>query len=98
MFYEIPKNTDLTNTSYRCYKETEEAVYIEYNEGFIGEDWEKISEKQAKKIAPEWFEEHEPVHQPTQMDRIETMLNTLTTDTVTTESVNTAISEGVNEV
>lgn len=98
MFYKIPKNTDLKNTSFRCCKETEGAIYIEYNEGFIGEDWEEIGVEQMREIAPEWFEAHVPVHLPTQMDRIETMLNTLAADTVTTESIMTAVAEGVNEV
>ena len=36
--------------------------------------------------------------EPTQLDRIESALSILTADTVTEESINTAISEGVNEV
>lgn len=48
---------------------------------------------------PEYTPPEEPITpEPTQMDRIESMLTILTADTVTAESINTAISEGVNEV
>ena len=40
----------------------------------------------------------EPTPEPTQLDRIESTLAILTADTVTAESIDTAISEGVNEV
>lgn len=44
-------------------------------------------------------EPEEPiVPEPSQMDRIEEMLNALTSDTVTAKSIDTAILEGVNEV
>ena len=42
--------------------------------------------------------EEPTVPEPTQMDRIEEMLNALTADTVTAENISAAISEGVNEV
>ena len=46
-----------------------------------------------------WPAPEEPIPpKPTQMDRIEEMLNALTADTVTAESISAAISEGVNEV
>ena len=44
-------------------------------------------------------EENEPVEKPhSQLDRIEEKLNVLTADSVTIESIETAIAEGVNEV
>ena len=44
-------------------------------------------------------EPEEPITpEPTQMDRIESMLTTLTSDTVSADSISTAIEEGVNEV
>ena len=55
-----------------------------------GEVFEPVS------IAPE---ENEPVEKPrSQLDRIEEKMNVLTADSVTTESIEAAISEGVNEV
>lgn len=55
-----------------------------------GEVFEPVS------IAPE---ENEPVEKPhSQLDRIEEKLNALTADSVTTESIEAAILEGVNEV
>ena len=45
---------------------------------------------------PESDSHSEPT--PTQLDRIEETLAILTADTVTVESIDTAISEGVNEV
>lgn len=84
MYFKIPLNADLTNTSYRCYKETEDAVYIEYNEGYIGEDWEKSDEAVAREIAPEWFNNSTPDPEPT--------------EDVTWDSMAAAIAEGVNDV
>lgn len=55
MFYKIPLDTDLSETSYRCYKETDEAALIEYNSGKVGESWKEITKEQAMEIAPEWF-------------------------------------------
>lgn len=50
-------------------------------------------------INPDWAEPEEPTTpELSQMDRIEKMLNALTSETVTTESISAAISEGVNEV
>lgn len=79
MFYKIPLNADLTNTSYRCKKYTENAIYIEYNEGAVFDEWEEISEAEARNIAPEWFvEETNMIESPTQLDRIESAVsNTL---------------------
>lgn len=44
------------------------------------------------------YEEEEVEAEPTQLDRIESALALLTADTVTAESIDTAILEGVNEV
>lgn len=49
-------------------------------------------------IPPEPEPQPEPEPEPTQFDRIEAALNAMTADTVTVESIDTAILEGVNEV
>ena len=98
MYFKIPLEADLSETSYRCYKVEEDFAYIEFNEGFVGEDWEEIGEEETRKIAPEWFSSEQTNPEPTQLDRIESALALLTADTVTPESIETAISEGVNEV
>ncbi len=46
MYYKIPLDADLSQTSYRAMKLTEEAAYIEYNDGVIGEDWQEITEEE----------------------------------------------------
>lgn len=43
-YYKIPLNTDLTQTSYRDRRDTETHIYIEYNEGFVGESWIIVKE------------------------------------------------------
>lgn len=45
-YYRIPLNTDLSLTSCRDSKLSETNKYIEYNEGFVGEDWEEITENE----------------------------------------------------
>ena len=45
MFYKIPKNANLSKTSFRCRKDTDDYIYIEYNSGFVGDDWVEISEE-----------------------------------------------------
>ena len=55
MYFKIPLDADLSRTSFRCYKEADGAVFIEYNEGFVGDNWEQISEEAAFAVAPEWF-------------------------------------------
>ena len=42
-YFKIPLEADLSQTSYRAYKATEEAAYIEYNEGVINSDWKELS-------------------------------------------------------
>jgi len=44
MYYKIPIDTDLSWTSYRDSKATKDSVYIEYNEGYVGEDWVAVEE------------------------------------------------------
>lgn len=46
MYYKIPLDTDLSQTSYRASANTDYALYIEYNEGYIGQDWEEVTEEQ----------------------------------------------------
>ena len=76
MFYKIPLDTDLSETSYRCYKETDEAAFIEYNSGNVGENWVEITKEQAMEIAHEWFssgsEESEPTSDPI-MEKLESI-------------------------
>lgn len=68
IFYEIPLNTDLSNTSYRQYKETSNFIYIEYIEGFVGDTWEEISETEIEEVVPEFIKD---INKPTQLDIIE---------------------------
>lgn len=63
-FYEIPLDTDLSQTSYRARKDTEKCIYIEYNEGFVGENWQEITEEKAREVAPEFFIESTPPAEP----------------------------------
>lgn len=62
-------------------------------------DWEYNPETgEVFEPVPIEPEENEPVEKPhSQLDRIEEKLNALTADSVTMESIETAISEGVNE-
>lgn len=46
LYYKIPLNTDLSQTSYRDRRDTENNIFIEYNEGFVGEDWVTIEESE----------------------------------------------------
>lgn len=75
-YFKTPLTSDLSNTSYRCRKDAEESICIEYNEGFVGEDWIELSEQEVKTIAPEWFEE--PVKPLTESEerQIDILLNT----------------------
>ena len=38
-YYKLHLDTDLSQTSYRDRRDTENSIYIEYNEGFVGDDW-----------------------------------------------------------
>lgn len=46
LYYKIPLNTDLSQTSYRDRRDTDTHIYIEYNEGFVGEDWVAVEESE----------------------------------------------------
>ena len=98
MFLKIPLNADLTKTSYRCFKETEEDVFIEYNNGDIHEDWEEISEERAREIAPEWFATPVFASEPSQLDRIEEALAKVSAGGISSADIEAAILEGVNAV
>lgn len=87
MYYRINKDADLSHTSYRWRIDIDNAVYIEYNEGYIDDDWEEFSEEVIRKIAPEWFcESEETFELPTQLDRIESAVSN-TLDEIRAEAV-----------
>ena len=103
MYYKIPLNADLSETSYRALKDTEDCAYIDYNEGYIGENWEEISETDIRELVPEWFEVN-VVEEPTEptnaelAQQIADLERKLTENSVTFSSVDEAIAEGVNDV
>ena len=49
-YFKIPLDSDLSQTSVRASVNTEDAQYIEYNEGYIGRDWESVSEEQLIEV------------------------------------------------
>lgn len=61
-YFRLPLNSDLSRTSYRDSKLTETNEYIEYNEGYIGEDWEEITEETLIEVfgCNPFVEESEP--------------------------------------
>ena len=75
MYYKINKDADLSNTSYRCRKDVGSNIYIEYNDGFIGNDWVIISKEDMAVIVPEWFAVKEDDFELTQLDRIESAIS-----------------------
>jgi len=95
MFYKIPKGVDLSNTSVRCAKTKDDYTYIEYNEGFIGDDWLEVSEDEILEIAPEWLDESK---NETQLDRIETAVNDIAKNSTSYAEMASAIAEGVNDI
>lgn len=100
-YFKLPLNSDLSQTSYRARKDTDDYIHIEYNEGFIGEDWEEITEETLIEVFGNnpFVDQPKPTTpEPSQLDRIESTLNLLTADTVSTSAVNEAITEGVNDV
>lgn len=46
LYYKTPLNTNLSQTSYRDRRDTETNIFIEYNEGFVGEEWVAIEESE----------------------------------------------------
>ena len=100
-YFRVPLNADLSQTSYRASKNTETNEYIEYNEGYIGENWEEINEETLIEVFGynPFVEESTPsTPEPSQLDRIETALNELAAGSVSTSAVDEAITEGVNDV
>ena len=43
-YYKLPLDADLSQTSYRDRRDTETHIFIEYNEGFVGEEWVAVEE------------------------------------------------------
>lgn len=77
MYYKLLNPIDLSETSYRCYKQVGDYIYIEYNSGFVADYWEQVSKEEIIQIVPEWFEEDEEIEekpQLTQLDTIEALL------------------------
>lgn len=100
-YFKLPLESDLSQTSYRVSALTETNEYIEYIEGYIGEDWEEIAEEALIEVFgyDPFADESIPfTPEPSQLDRIETALNLLTGDSVSTTALNEAINEGVNDV
>lgn len=56
MYFKIPLKTDLTETSCRASKEVGGFLYIDYNSGFVGEEWEVVNKEKMREIASEWFD------------------------------------------
>ena len=73
MFFKIPNINCLSDTSYRCRKIVNDCIYIEYNEGYIGNDWEIVDEAFIHDIAPEWFNQNNV--EISQLDRIELLIS-----------------------
>lgn len=72
MFYKIPLGIDLSKTSFRDRYDTETNAFIEYNEGFVGNDWEEITEEQFYEVVPRADENNNKT------DKIEEIKNQLT--------------------
>lgn len=73
-YYKIPLDADLSETSYRCHKTAEEVGYIEYNEGYVGEDWQEVSAADLVDIFgynPFEEEEETPSKEPTDEELIQ---------------------------
>lgn len=99
MFYKIPKGTDLSKTSYRCAKDEGDYTYIEYNEGFVGEEWEQIDEETLiGDLGEDPFDEKVESKEPTQLDRIESTVKVIAENSTSYAEMAAAISEGVNSV
>ena len=101
-YFKIPLNSDLSQTSYRAMTSTETNDYIEYNEGFVGEDWKEITEETLIEVFgenPFVVEPPEPEPtEPTQLDRIESVVNSIAENGTSYDEMAAAIAEGVNDV
>lgn len=80
MFYKIPLDTDLSRTSFRDMYDTEACTFIDYNEGFVGNDWEEITEEEYMKNYPQQPVEPEP-YQPTNAE-VAQMISDLQADLI----------------
>lgn len=80
MFYKIPLDTDLSKTSFRDRYDTEVSTFICYNEGFVGNDWEEITEEEYMQNYPQQFAEPEP-YQPTNAE-VAQMISDLQADLI----------------
>lgn len=78
-YFKIPLDADLSQTSYRASANTEDAQYIEYNEGATAADWQAVTlEELVAVFGRNPFEaqpEPERLSEAEQM-QIETYLNT----------------------
>ena len=45
-YFRTPLDENLSKTSYRAIANTDYALYIEYNEGYIDPSWEEVTEEQ----------------------------------------------------
>lgn len=71
MYYRIKKTSNLSSTSYRACVEDSNNKYIEYNEGYVGDDWEEVTLSDIIEV----FGVNPFAPPPTQLDRIETQLD-----------------------
>ena len=49
-YFRIPLDENLSKTSYRAIANTDYALYIEYNEGYIDPSWEEVSESKLVEV------------------------------------------------
>lgn len=43
--FKLPLESDLSQTSYRARRDTDEYIFIEYNDGYIDPTWEEVTEE-----------------------------------------------------
>lgn len=68
-YFKIPLSADLSLVSYRARRDTEDAIYIEYNEGSIAKDWQTVTNVDLVGVfGHNPFEEKKEL---SQLDRIE---------------------------
>ncbi len=87
IFYKIPLDADLSQTSYRASVATETNLFIEYNEGHVEPSWVELTEEellvQFNGVNP--FEEKEPIvpepYQPTNAE-VAQMISDLQADLI----------------
>ena len=87
IFYKIPLDANLSQTSYRACVATETDVFIEYNEGYVESSWIELTEEEllAQFDGFNPFEEKEPIvpepYQPTNAE-IAQMISDLQADLI----------------